>query len=116
MRSMRIFTLLGLVLAGLVISGCSGGYYIDPAKYPQAGTTAADDRPGAARVAPPAAELRASPVRAGTAPSDGTIGAGSQARPLPPGDKAESERALTRETERASESAKDLINGICRGC
>jgi hypothetical protein len=113
-RSMRTFMPLGLILAGLVMSSC--GYYVDPAQYRQGSTMEADDPPRRARVAPPAAEFRTSPARTGTAPSDGTIGDGSRTRPLPPGNKAESEQALTRETERASDSAKDLINGICRGC
>jgi hypothetical protein len=76
----------------------------------------ADDPPRRARVIPPAAEVRARPDRTGGAESTGTIGGGSQTRPSSAGGKAESERALSRETERASDTAKDVTNSICRGC
>src|SRR5260370_944853 len=97
---MRHFMPLGLVLASLVVSGCSGGYYINPAQYPQGSPMVADDPPRRARVVPPAAEVRARPDRTGGAESTGTIGDGGQTRPPSAGGKAESEQALSRETAR----------------
>ena len=111
---MRLFMPLGLVLASLV-SGCSGGYYVNPAHY-QGSPMVADDPPRRARVIPPAAEVRARPDRTGGAETTGTIGDGRQTRPPSAGGKAESDQALSRETARASDTAKDVTNTICRGC
>jgi len=114
---MRLLLPIGLTLAGLLASGCSGGYYVDATQYRQSRVAPADDPPRA-RMSSRASRTRT--ARATTTQSDATIGAAklgatTDARPLPKRGTPEWDQAQAREKEQ-EKRVNDAINSICRGC
>jgi len=110
---MRLLVPIGLTFAGLLASGCSGGYYVDAAQYRQARVATADDPTRRTRVV--SSGVRTRTARTTITQNDGTVGEADQIRPWPRRGTPEWERTLAQEAQR-EKRVKDAINSICRGC
>jgi hypothetical protein len=100
----------GLLVAAVVLSGCSFGYYVDPAQYPQGSVTAPADR--VTRIRATTAAPKTAPRISDPTQTEGTVGGETQTiRGAPDGNLAVAE-----ETARAKATANNAINSICRGC
>jgi hypothetical protein len=110
----RLWVAIYLTLAGIAVSGCSGGYYVDAAQYrQQRHLAAADDPPRRARVA--SRSSRGMTARATAGRDDGTTGSASDIKPWPKQGTPEWERTKAQDAE-GERRVKNAINSICRGC
>jgi hypothetical protein len=107
----RQFIPIGVTLASLLASGCSGGYYVDAAQYIQRTGTIVDDPLRGARAA---RSDRSRTVRA-TTQGYGTVSDGGQNGSSPNRGTSEGEQVQAQEGPE-DERVRNAINSICRGC
>ena len=103
-----------------VVSGCAGGYYVDPADYVtnrpvRAQRIVASERDSALAVQRSRTRLveAARPKALGTA---GTTGRGNELRPWPKRGTAEWDQLQAEEAAREQRIERILRNGVCKGC
>jgi hypothetical protein len=116
-RSARTICLLGM---GVVISGCSSGYYVDPVDYLGKQPTTRE-RVVLADRAPSrtARQTEAQPVATAPSGNSATIGTsvrGDTMRPWPKRGTPELEQLQAEEAERNRKIKELLRTGVCRGC
>ena len=112
---MRLAMLAGLALAAAILSGCSGGYYVDAAHVRQSRLAAVNNHPRrvswrASRTRTARATFTRTDASAG-APRMGSGDLGTSPRRGTP----EWKRAEAREREQ-EKRVNDAIRSICRGC
>ena len=115
--SARVICLLGM---SAVISGCSFGYYVDPADYLDKQPTTLE-RVALADRAPAGTARRteAQPVATAPSGSSATTGRpvrGDTMRPWPKRGTPELEKLQAEEAERNRKIEELLRTGVCRGC
>jgi hypothetical protein len=123
---MRYFLAIFLLGVGTFVTGCSGGYYVDPADFRAKGPAVS----GRA-VAPARATVRTANRSQSGATStshsnasemngremNGTTGRSSdQIKPWPKRGTAESDLLQAEEADRERRIGRLLRDGICRGC
>jgi hypothetical protein len=115
----RSATALCLVAAAVILSGCSGGHYVNLDEYRQKRVTTAGERPtmyashrprprGVATTIPTPAEPE-------TTGSIGTVGRTRDIAPWPKRGTPEWDRLQAEERER-EKRIEQVMHSICRGC
>jgi len=101
-----------------VISGCSGGYYVDPAAFTAKRPAASQRFDGSERVSAQAVRRRVQPVsaRSNSPEITGTTGRGDEVRPWPNRGTPEWDKLKAEDTDRERRIEQLLRTGVCRGC
>src|SRR5262245_42207355 len=114
---MRAWMPVGLVCAGLILSGCSNWHYVDLAQWRQTNAAAADQssRHVKTSLGRPQASSPWAAAAQDAVESTATVGKSRPLKPWPKVGTPEWDQLQAEEMER-ERRVKEAVQSICRGC